>query len=493
MAQFLTRLTRLAHSPRATFILFMTLIASTVVAILIPQLARSGSTKQPLPTLPLTSTNHDPHGVQLAATLLQSKFIQGDNGTVYLDLTLTAPALSSPSTAYRPSDIIVVLDRSGSMAAENKLPYAKEAVRSVVERLRQDDRFALVTFDTRATVSFPLTQVTGAVREQLAGQLQRMQPGDSTNISDGLLKAQGLFKSNPGERSRRVILLSDGEANQGIIDPKGLEKIAASFGQHGAVLSTIGMGLGFNETLMASLADYGMGHYAYLEHLAALGDILQKDLQEAQQVYASASGLAITLGEGVSIVDASGYPLDMTSQPGTVRIVTGQLLSGSQKRLVITMQVPTAQLGNVPLGTVTLHYTANNNDSSITLPSDTLRVAILEPARRDEAVASIDQELYRQVWQGHNFGRMQKNFSQWLRSGDKKKAEEALATYRDELQQAETASGIPLQSPATSEKLSTMEQDMHEAFTGSASQQEAKRNRAAKDQHLKALQKQRSY
>src|SRR6266568_4411291 len=63
------------------------------------------------------------------------------------------------------------------------------------------------------------------------------------------------------------------------VAPNGAD---ASFCTHGAVLSTIGMGLGFNETLMASLADYGMGHYAYLEHLATLGDILQQDLHDAQ-------------------------------------------------------------------------------------------------------------------------------------------------------------------------------------------------------------------
>jgi hypothetical protein len=58
------------------------------------------------------------------------------------------------------------------------------------------------------------------------------------------------------------------------------------------------MGLGFNETLMAALADYGMGNYSYLEHLSTLDDILRKDLQDATQVFASASSLSITLGKG---------------------------------------------------------------------------------------------------------------------------------------------------------------------------------------------------
>ena len=56
-----------------------------------------------------------------------------------------------------------------------------------------------------------------------------IQPGSSTNIGDGLLKARTLLQGNAGERSRKVILLSDGEANMGIVDPKELAKIAASF------------------------------------------------------------------------------------------------------------------------------------------------------------------------------------------------------------------------------------------------------------------------
>jgi Ca-activated chloride channel family protein len=433
------------------------------------------------------------NGLQLAGTLSQSKLVQGSNGIVYLDLSITAPMTTPLATAYRPSDIIVVLDRSGSMAAENKLPYAKEAVRSLIGQLQPEDRFALVTFDSQATVSIALTPVTEAVRAQIANQLDGLRPGDATNISDGLLQARALFADRATTRNRRVILLSDGETNRGIVDPQELGKLAASFSQYGAVLSTIGMGLGFNETLMASLADYGMGHYAYLEHLATLGDILQKDLHDAQQVYANASYIDIDLGDGVTVRDAGGYPTDLTSQPGTVRILTGQLLGGAKKQFVMTLQAPTADIGNVQLGAVTLHYTTDSGDSSIALPADALQVAVLEPARRGEAVASIDKELYRHVWEGNNLGRMQKTVSHWLRRGDQKKAEEAIATYRDELRQAETAADVPMSSPATEQTLSTLEQDVHDAFVGAAPQQEIKRNRAAKEQHQKALQQQRSY
>ena len=335
--------------------------------------------------------------------------------------------------------------------------------------------------------------MTEAMREQLYRQLDGIRPGASTNISDGLLKARALFEGRAAERSRRVILLSDGEANMGIVDPKALGKIAASFSMHGAVLSTIGMGLGFNETLLASLADYGMGNYSYLEHLATLGSILQKDLHDAKQVFASASSLELVLREGITVSDIGGYPIDRSAQPGTVRATTGQLLAAAKKHFVVTLKVPTDHTGELPLGTITLQYTTTHGAGSIALPQEPLRVAVLESARRDEAMASIDKSLYQQLWQTNNLGRLQKEFSNWLRSGDRGKAEEAITHYREALQKQEAAAGVVLSSPQVVETLSTMEHELQDAFSGPPAEQDEKRNRAAKAHHQKSLTGQRSY
>ena len=498
MARLVTRLSRIMRSPRVTLCIFAALVVGTATAVLAPQLARSGGAQSgdgqvPLTGPPVALLNHDPHGVQLTGMLSQPKLVQGSNGIVYLDLTITSPAATLASSGHRARDVVVVLDRSGSMAAENRLPYAKEAVRNLVGRLQPDDRFALVTFDASATVTIALVHVTDAIRQQLAHQLDGLRPGSSTNISDGLLKARALLEGSGDARSRRVILLSDGEANMGIVDPRELGKIAASFSLHGAVLSTIGLGLDFNETLMASLADYGMGNYAYLEHLATLGDILQKDLHDAQHVYASASSLEIAPGDGVRITDVGGYPIDLTSQPGTARIATGQLLGGTKKHFVVTLQVPTTQVGDVQLGEVTLRYTTSSDTGNVALPHEGLRIAVLEPTRRDEAVASIDKELYRHIWETNNLGRMQKELSDWLRRGDRKKAEETITHYRDALRQEEAAAGVPVSSPQVLQRLSTMEKDLDEAFSGPAEQQADKRNRTAKEQHRRSFLGQRSY
>jgi Ca-activated chloride channel homolog len=504
----ITRIARILRSPRGALGLFVALVLGTTALALAPRATggsgSGGGVSGETAGGSTAFVHQGTDGVIFSGTLSQTKLVQGGNGIMYLDLSITTPASTLSPSSAKASDIVVVLDRSGSMAADNRLPYAKEAVRRLVRQLHADDRFALITFDSVAIVDTELTPVTDAVRERILRRVDAIHPGSSTNISDGLLKARALLQGNAGEgpdgpaptqsrqRSRKVILLSDGEANMGIVDPKELAKIAVSFTRHRAVLSTIGMGLGFNETLMAALADYGMGHYAYLERLAKLGEILEQDMSDTRQVFASASSLELTFGDGVTVTDVGGYPIDMTSQPGTVRVATGQLLGGARKHFVVTMAVPTNRVGEIGLGNVRLHYTTSQGTHSIVLPGENLRVAVLEPARHDEAKASVSRDLLQQLWEGNNLGRLQKDYSHWLRAGNKQKAQQAIADYRQALQKAETDTGIRVENQAVTDKLSTMEQELNEAFAGPAPQQEEKRNRAAKTRHGESLKSQRS-
>jgi hypothetical protein len=215
-------------------------------------------------------------------------------------------------------------------------------------------------------------------------------------------------------------------------------------------------------------------------------------MSDTRQVFASASSLELTFGDGVTVTDVGGYPIDMTSQPGTARVATGQLLGGAKKHFVVTMAVPTDRVGEIGLGNVRLHYTTSQGTHSIVLPGENLRVAVLEPARHDEAKASVSRDLLQQLWEGNNLGRLQKDYSHWLRAGNKQKAQQAIADYRQALQKAETDTGVRVENQAVTDKLSILEQELNEAFAGPAPQQEEKRNRAAKTRHGESLKSQRS-
>jgi Ca-activated chloride channel homolog len=429
--------------------------------------------------------------VTFTGTLSQTKIVQNGNRTVYLDVVVEVPSVQSTAIATGSTDIVVVLDRSGSMATANKLPYAKAALRDIVSRLGPGDRFALVSFANHTIVHSPLVAVTFDQKEALNRLIDSIRAVGGTNLSDGLSHATALIADTAVDRRHKVMLLSDGEANQGITDPGRLAQMARDLTAKGAVLSTIGMGLGFNETLMASLADHGMGSYAYLENLNGLNRILAADLHESRQLYAASSRLEIRLGDGVRLLDAGGYPIERRGS-ATATVVTGQLLAGSRKRFIMTFEVPNDTATDVSLGNVMLVYDRQKHHHRIAMAEQSLTLAVVAPDRREETVRSIDASAYKASWLKNNLGRMQNNLSQWLREGKKEKAERALANYRDSVKTADAAAPIPLVSKELEADLDAMEETVEEAFRGSREEQRVKRNRAAKSLQYRSRQKQRS-
>ncbi len=391
-----------------------------------------------------------------------------------------------------PMDIVVVLDRSPSMLAANKWPYAKTAVLALLQRLGPTDRMGLIGFDRSANVYAELTAVAPQARQRLQSLVQRMQVGSATNIGAGLKRAGDMLGREPSKRVKKIILLSDGETNTGITDPQALAKMASGISDQHVVLSTIGMGLGFNEALMAALADHGMGHYAYLEHLDTLGDILAKDLEEARSLYAERSELDVELRDGVKLVDAAGYPIEQVNKAeNRFRIKTGQLLWGAHKPLMLTIDVPTAVNGDFALGHIALHLHTGGTEKKAVVRHEQLAYAVVEPTKKREAIASIRSDVYRKSWLKNNLGRMRKEVASWIKAGDQPKAQAAIDDYRRQLDTAEAKSGMRLVDKTVEQDVVTMEAELNEAFEGSDAQQAKKQNRLSKRMQYKSREEQR--
>ncbi len=485
MASIIRRITQIAATHSVGTAAYIACAAGTVLACTLMPIGTTQTptnfTPAPPPTTnaPLAFKNAN-NGVTFSGDISNPKLVQGDNGVIYLNLSIDTPAAMATNEIRKPTDMVVILDKSGSMSAENRMPYAKAAIRDLVSRLNQNDRFALVTFDSTANILSPFVPVTDSERSHVLSLVETVQPGTGTNMSAGIDFARSLLSENAAERSRRVILLSDGQANEGITSPEGLASMTASLNRQGSVVSAIGMGLGFNERLMSLVADQGGGNFSYLESLASLGDILSKDLLDARRVFASASEIILKLRSGVTLSDVSGYPIENRGAESGYIVRAGQLLSGSPKRLFATIQVPTASIGTIDLGNIELHYTVDGRIETLQLSSAPLQLAILEPARRAEAVASAKLDMLKDVWSSNNLGRLQQEVQGYVSRGDKAKASSALVEYRDRLSSAESANGAPLASPQLKEEMQKMEAEVNEAFAGSASDQAQKQNRLGK-------------
>ncbi len=427
--------------------------------------------------------------IKARANLSQHKVVQGDDGLLYLKVDLEAPEIEKALLKERkPTDFVIVLDRSGSMSGEKKMDYAIRAVEALVRQMSARDRFSLVTFDSTIETPIPLLAVNAANRSQILNQLKTIGPRGSTDLGGGLQEGMKILRhaSDRSKRAQRLILVSDGQANQGITDPNQLNKIAHRAVAGEFVISTIGVGLDFNETLMASLADFGTGHYHFLEQLAKLDDVLAKEFKGASQIYAKQLELKLNFGPGIEVVEASGYPLQ--KKGSYVLVQPGHLYAGQHKTLFVTLKVPTNKTYTRSLGTVDLDYRTAGAKKSLRLLNEGVRVACLPPEQRKEAHASINKSVFKDAWVKNNYGGFLKESAQAVRKGDKGGALRTLRRYKAKLGAAYSMAPTP-ELKQQLEEVDKLEGEVNDAFTGD--DQDAKKKRFSKQKQATGIAAQR--
>jgi len=190
---------------------------------------------------------------------LKKGFLRAAAEATYALVRIVAPEApaATESIVRTPLDIALVIDRSGSMSGQ-PLWTAKECAVRIVKGLRPDDRISIVTFDDEIDIVQALTAVGDA--KDIEARIRSIQSGGSTNLFGGWEEgAKQLAPFVKKERIARVILLSDGQANQGLINEGEIFTHVSKLAGTGITTSTIGLGHGFNESLLAGMAKSGEG------------------------------------------------------------------------------------------------------------------------------------------------------------------------------------------------------------------------------------------
>lgn len=190
---------------------------------------------------------------------LKKGFLRAAADATYALVRIVAPEapVTTESVVRTPLDIALVIDRSGSMSGQ-PLETAKECAVRIVKGLRPDDRISIVTFDDEINIVHALTAVGDA--KDIEARIRSIQSGGSTNLFGGWEEgAKQLAPFVKKERIARVILLSDGQTNQGLLNESEIFTHVSKLAGTGITTSTIGLGHGFNESLLAGMAKSGEG------------------------------------------------------------------------------------------------------------------------------------------------------------------------------------------------------------------------------------------
>ncbi len=176
---------------------------------------------------------------------------------------LVSFSAEAPAEQRRGLNLSVVIDRSGSMAG-TPLKQAVAAAKKLVGRLGPEDWLSVVTYDDRADTVVAPQQVKD--RAAIEAALGKVRAGGCTNLSGGWLKGVGHVQANQTpERVNRVLLLTDGQANMGVTDPKKLVATALEKAAAGVTTTTLGFGRNFNEDLLIGMANAGEGHFYFIQ------------------------------------------------------------------------------------------------------------------------------------------------------------------------------------------------------------------------------------
>ena len=177
-----------------------------------------------------------------------------------------------------PSNLVFLIDVSGSMSAPNKLPLLQKSMKMLVRQLGEKDRISLVVYAGNDRVVLPPTP--GSEQRKIIAAIDALGAGGSTHASSGILTAYELAEQAlPAKGNNRIILASDGDFNVGITSRDELQKLVEEKRKTGVYLTVLGFGMGnYHDDTMEVLADKGNGNYAYIDNLLEAKKVMVKEM-----------------------------------------------------------------------------------------------------------------------------------------------------------------------------------------------------------------------
>jgi Ca-activated chloride channel family protein len=252
-----------------------------------------------------------------------------------------------PESPRRTLNLSLVVDRSGSMAGA-PLHHALRAAESVVDQLEPDDLLSVVVYDDVVDTVVPPQPVTH--KAALKTAIAKVRAGGITNLSGGWLRGCDHVKAHlDPQKINRVLLLTDGHANMGIQDPRVLTATAAQKAEEGMITTTLGFAQGFNEDLLIGMARAASGNFYFIQSVDEATEVFGIELDSLRAVVGQNLRVTLELSSGVSLVDTLSLAKVSQNDAGQPVITLGELYEGEAKLLGLSLAIPTASVGELPL------------------------------------------------------------------------------------------------------------------------------------------------
>lgn len=249
---------------------------------------------------------HIPLSTAVILTPRRAGLVDGQDNVIEVLVRVQAPSAPVGDAADRPAQAIaLVIDRSGSMAGQ-PLAEARRCADYVIGMLRPTDSVSLVEFDNRVRRLWPAVPLGDGT--SLRAAIACIQAGGNTNLHGGWHEGAETLNDAPGTGLKRVILLSDGQANEGVTNVEDIAVQCAQWAAEGVTTSTYGLGNRFNEELMVAIARAGAGNHYYGDTAEDLMEPFQQELELLGNLCLRDLRIKVSAPDGVEVAMLNDLP-----------------------------------------------------------------------------------------------------------------------------------------------------------------------------------------
>ena len=311
-----------------------------------------------------------------------------EGGTAWLQIGIQAKQADLQDIA--PLNLALVIDCSGSMDSPEKMPYLKQSLKVFLGSLASNDIVSIVGFSDRGQVIVSASKVGDG--RWIDNAVERLRPGGSTNLHDGLMLGfKEVDRNFDIRRNNRVILLTDGLANVGVTDPDQIASAARAYNDRGIYLSSIGLGKDFNDPLLSRLAKQGKGGYHFVDSAAEMDKVFRQEASGLMQKAASDVSIVLSPESSVQVEGLTGYQGRQPS--GTVQVKLQDMGTGDSQVVLAQLYVGPGPSGRRPIATIELRYhdLFSNRDQVISqaLDANAGRLSSYDPAWDTEVLRNV--------------------------------------------------------------------------------------------------------
>jgi Ca-activated chloride channel family protein len=284
--------------------------------------------------------------ITISAGFDRNKILESGNSVRYLVVDVDAPV--KPTIKTLPINLSLVIDASSSMEGP-WIDAAKSAAIGVIRSLGAEDRISVISFSSDVQVHCDGILGTESGKQIAISKIGELRSRDMTNLSSGwLMGAESVskVKANIHEPMvSRVVVLSDGMANEGILQPTELGEHARELLNRGIASTSVGIGPNYSNIQLQAIADNGGGTLHHASHPNEIIEIVVAEMRGMREVAAEALVLEIRTDDAVQLECLSGYALKqtggMTGQPKySATVSVGTVISGVARDAVFKIACP---------------------------------------------------------------------------------------------------------------------------------------------------------